>query len=300
MDTAAACIAFTLSTLVLGCGGRPAPVEPTTPREDEPVGVPPDEGPAVDAAVDDTTDPAADDEPAPPPRLLCIVDAYPDAVTRAFVRDGAWRVVFADGRESVWNDGRDKTPEERLDEPDLEDMMAESYPAGRDPGPVGEDVEPGRVRVSMLFDNAYGGSERVVRADLVEIPWPGGGHVRMSSRNGAADALRRVIASLDGLDEAARACLAPRIGSFSYRQIRGTERLSPHAYGIAIDLNVGCGEYWRWQEPFEGEWRNRMPRAVVDAFEAQGFAWGGRWYHYDTFHFEYRPELFVPACRGGD
>jgi D-alanyl-D-alanine carboxypeptidase len=22
-----------------------------------------------------------------------------------------------------------------------------------------------------------------------------------------------------------------------------------------------------------------------------GFIWGGKWYHYDTMHFEYRPEL---------
>jgi hypothetical protein len=22
-----------------------------------------------------------------------------------------------------------------------------------------------------------------------------------------------------------------------------------------------------------------------------GFIWGGYWYHYDTMHFEYRPEL---------
>jgi len=26
-------------------------------------------------------------------------------------------------------------------------------------------------------------------------------------------------------------------------------------------------------------------------FERHGFIWGGRWWHYDTMHFEYRPEL---------
>jgi hypothetical protein len=26
-------------------------------------------------------------------------------------------------------------------------------------------------------------------------------------------------------------------------------------------------------------------------FEKHGFIWGGKWYHYDTMHFEYRPEL---------
>ncbi len=44
-------------------------------------------------------------------------------------------------------------------------------------------------------------------------------------------------------------------------------------------------------------WKNRVPQAVVDAFEAEGFIWGGRWKHYDTMHFEYRPELLSPACR---
>ncbi|MDP3291618.1 MAG: M15 family metallopeptidase, partial [Sulfuricurvum sp.] len=27
-----------------------------------------------------------------------------------------------------------------------------------------------------------------------------------------------------------------------------------------------------------------------------GFIWGGRWYHYDTMHFEYRPELLASSC----
>ena len=32
---------------------------------------------------------------------------------------------------------------------------------------------------------------------------------------------------------------------------------------------------------------------VVEIFEKYGFIWGGKWYHYDTMHFEYRPELLV-------
>ena len=31
---------------------------------------------------------------------------------------------------------------------------------------------------------------------------------------------------------------------------------------------------------------------LVNIFEKNGFIWGGRWYHYDTMHFEYRPEMF--------
>ena len=44
-------------------------------------------------------------------------------------------------------------------------------------------------------------------------------------------------------------------------------------------------------------WKNKIPQEIVDAFEAEGFIWGGRWAHYDTMHFEYRPELLSPLCR---
>lgn len=40
-------------------------------------------------------------------------------------------------------------------------------------------------------------------------------------------------------------------------------------------------------------YRNRLPKAVVAAFERHGFIWGGKWYHYDTMHFEYRPDLIA-------
>jgi hypothetical protein len=30
----------------------------------------------------------------------------------------------------------------------------------------------------------------------------------------------------------------------------------------------------------------------VEIFERHGFIWGGKWGHFDTMHFEYRPEFF--------
>jgi D-alanyl-D-alanine carboxypeptidase len=34
---------------------------------------------------------------------------------------------------------------------------------------------------------------------------------------------------------------------------------------------------------------------IVRIFEAHGFIRRGKWYHYDTMHFEYRPELIGAA-----
>lgn len=37
--------------------------------------------------------------------------------------------------------------------------------------------------------------------------------------------------------------------------------------------------------------RNPIPWEIVEIFEKYGFIWGGKWYHCDTMHFEYRPKL---------
>ncbi len=61
-----------------------------------------------------------------------------------------------------------------------------------------------------------------------------------------------------------------------------------HAWGAAIDLNTKYSDYWLWSK---GGYRNRIPMEIVEVFEKHGFIWGGKWGHFDTMHFEYRPEL---------
>jgi len=34
-----------------------------------------------------------------------------------------------------------------------------------------------------------------------------------------------------------------------------------------------------------------IPWEIILVFEKYGFIWGGKWHHYDTMHFEYRPEF---------
>ena len=56
--------------------------------------------------------------------------------------------------------------------------------------------------------------------------------------------------------------------------------------------------YWLWSKPdAQGRfpYRNSIPPEIVTVFERHGFIWGGRWSHYDTMHFEYRPEIIISA-----
>ena len=88
--------------------------------------------------------------------------------------------------------------------------------------------------------------------------------------------------------------------TFYWRKVRGSNRQSAHSYGIAIDINVTYSNYWLWANPKSSEtdkvkYQNRIPLEIVRMFEKYGFIWGGRWYHYDTMHFEYRPEILKTA-----
>ena len=86
-------------------------------------------------------------------------------------------------------------------------------------------------------------------------------------------------------------------GTFNWRRIKDTERLSLHSFGIAVDINVEYSNYWKWDDPggerLHLDYVNRIPLEIVEIFEKHGFIWGGKWYHYDTMHFEYRPELLI-------
>lgn len=243
---------------------------------------------------------SARSESSIPAGLRCLRAAYPEQVCSITPN----LLVMCDGRSFAYSDGRIKSHAERLESPDLQDMLAEPYPPlALGMTPPAPNSDPGRVRHQAFFDAMYGATEREVRARLTRVAWmPGdsGRGLRVSTVNGVDTRLRAVAEALAELPPELRAQAAKTAGTFNHRAVAGTERRSAHSYGIAIDVAPELGDYWRWRErgaepPLR--YRNRMPLEIVAAFEREGFIWGGRWSHYDTMHFEYRPELLVPECR---
>lgn len=105
--------------------------------------------------------------------------------------------------------------------------------------------------------------------------------------------------SLDGFLKGLR-----RLEGYNWRDIAGTQSRSNHAYGTAIDIIPrtygGKYPYWLWvaQEAdgwYRQAWKHRwQPHpTLVNAFEDEGFVWGGKWLLFDTIHFEYRPEILI-------
>ena len=241
----------------------------------------------------------ADDDAGPPAALGCFVRHYGGVARRSV--DGRWQASFADGAVVVpWDDGRTKSLDERLDDPDVEDILALGYPRGPVAPVVVADFDPGRVRHEGVLRARYGADAGAVAAALVDVDFVG---QRVRVHRLVAPALARVAARLSALvarEPSMRRFVVGELGgTMQWRAIAGTQRLSTHAFGTAIDVVTSTSDYWRWQRGADGSvrWRNRIPADVVAAFEAEGFIWGGRWFHYDTMHFEYRPELFDEECR---
>ncbi len=106
---------------------------------------------------------------APPEAATCLVRAYPEVLCGF---EAPNTLVRCDGGRIPWDDGREKTIDERFYEPDPEDMFVWPYPAANDwpPAPV---TDPGRIRYEPLFEAAYGADPTAVTAQLVPVRWFG-------------------------------------------------------------------------------------------------------------------------------
>jgi len=234
---------------------------------------------------------------APPPDINVYLDrlarAYPDWIASV----SSDYVVLKNGAKFAVSDHRtDKTFEELIERPDIDDMFYVPYPAGSEPQQPPKNFDPGRVRYEPLFVAMYGDCKKnEVGPKLKSIAWlpaHNGGRVAITAVNGVDQKLAAVSRELDALPPDLAKYLMPTAGTYNCRDIAGSSARSMHAYGAAIDINVKYSDYWRWSNNLNSPvWKNRIPVEIVRVFEKHGFIWGGTWYHFDTMHFEYRPEL---------
>ena len=229
--------------------------------------------------------------------------AYPDFIASADERNLLWKdgtsmstILFPPGRSTT----------DTIRNPDLAAQVSQIYPRGNCSIPADPLADPGRTRYAPFFDKIYGANRAEVSRNLVQVAWPSrhaGATIEFTRVNGAADHLHKVASELSSLPPEFHRFFDSPSGGFYWRNIAGTNRRSGHAFGIAIDVNVSQSDYWRNElhgapdEPIN--WRsrhprNRIPHEVVKIFERHGFIWGGKWFHYDTMHFEFRPEMLLP------
>ncbi|MFW5694590.1 MAG: M15 family metallopeptidase [Alkalispirochaeta sp.] len=270
---------------------------------------------------------SSEPESAPVPlpgarEIQALRETFPHRVTDIGFRKGEWALQI-DGEWFYWAQGR-LLPEhsrERWDEfvsirfynyqlgpwqereidPDLEARLRERT-ANRN--------NDDRIRFNRFLDRLYrieNRGEADQRMRRVEF-------LGMSTRVhtdmvAALDRVETRIRNIMMTDQEVRAYVRNLSGlhGFNWRNIAGTARRSYHAYGMAIDLvpRVWNGRwgYWRWAADggvsdwwnLQAEQRYHPPQPVIDAFEGEGFIWGGKWLFFDPIHFEYRPEVIMMA-----
>ena len=201
--------------------------------------------------------------------------------------------------------------------------IAENWPSSDDPPKPDEDA--GRLRPLTLWAYMYGtpaaknpdGSWRTIKVgkhvelvggtvenNLAPVPWTlagDGAKIRVSRANGVDQHLAAAVAELETISTKARAQYRrihgdskTGVSGFYPRLVRASAcEISPHAFGVAVDVHWHSGlDYWL-DSPQRGGYRysSVMPKEIVAIFERHGFIWGGKWRHFDGMHFEYRPEL---------
>lgn len=229
-----------------------------------------------------------------PEDLKKLANFYPEFVE---ILDSNTLIWKTDGQEMKFDDGQKKDFKTLLNSPDLQDQFAMNYRTGREYPTNKKNFDPGRIRYQPFFKKMYGSTSNEVKKNLVTITWlPNSAKVpiRVTSINGVDKKLEAISRELEELLKnrpSLKNYINKPAGGFKWRTIAGTKRLSAHSFGIAFDINANpYADYWRWKKG-KLSYTNRIPLEIVEIFEKYGFIWGGKWYHYDTMHFEYRPEL---------
>ena len=252
--------------------------------------------------------------------LGILTESYPDVVTdRSLVR-GDWSVLVR-GERIFWAGGR-LLPDEDRDRADYfsphpfyfysdeyEPHLPDYTKAEKERiiGILEERDRHRPIRNPRFYDLIYRiHDEESAWEQMRSITFLG---YRMTVHRDIVDKLARVEGELrklmvsDGSLKDYVASLESGAG-YSWREIAGTGSRSNHSYGIALDFMPrdyeGKDVYWLWSRDFNREWftlgwarRYRPPESFVRAFEAEGFVWGGKWFLFDSIHFEYRPEILL-------
>lgn len=246
--------------------------------------------------------------------------AYPEFIKAT---DGDC-IIWHDGTKMPISDGKEssRTFQDRLDNATLLDQVSMPYLIGSEykSTVLQKDYDPGRFRNNNFFKKMYGKTQDEVQKNLVTITWlpktfQKKHEIQVTKINGIAEKLQHISQEFDQLvsqkPNMAEYLKEPG-GTFCWRMIDGTDRPSAHSFGMTIDINVENSHYWLWdykkEQAIPAEinikeqgvdnnkfplYRNTIPWEIVEIFEKNGFIWGGKWNHYDTMHFEYRPELIT-------
>lgn len=233
--------------------------------------------------------------------ILALLKAYGYLIESVKI-EGEEIILTVGGKDIYYKDGKMLSRDNLAHHDDFDSIFYQYKP-----GPLQEIPSPVEFplhRASDFLDALIGPAEGVIRASSMWVPFLGR---RVFIHRICVEPLKKVEAQIKecaGSSPEVQEFISQLsvIYSMKRKKIAGTNNLSYHSYGLALDLIPksynGKNVYWRWSSVLYPEWGNiplsrrwHPPDEVIQAFEENGFIWGGKWYYFDTVHFEYRPEI---------
>jgi hypothetical protein len=268
----------------------------------------------------------SEDSSSPLPELPYLRRAYPDVGFRTFydAELGDWVIHLSGyGREAFlcWAGGRFILPNQRDRQEDFRKLIY-PFPVGvYDPELLSpeqiewisrfgstENRRNAAIANMSFYDFLYDcATEEAAVSHMITVSFLGKSvtvHERIAPVLGRVEEkIRRRAGSEPDVADFIRDLASA--GGFAWRGISDTRGRSFHSMGLAVDLLPRGWRnrkiYWNWEKnkgnpgwmmiPVEERWMPPLP--VVEAFEEEGFIWGGKWPVWDNMHFEYRPELIL-------
>ena len=236
-----------------------------------------------------------------------VIESYGDRI--ASIERRGDEVIFRIGTAEIYYCGGKMLSEAHITEELLFDSIFYQYRKG--PLLVSTRSRPyPSHRSSDLLDALFGSTDQTIRAQSRWVDFLG--H-RVFVHSICAEPLmridRRITESAHSTHELREFLRDIKVMySMKRRHVSGTNNMSYHSYGLAIDIIPksyrGKHVYWRWSSIFQESWeripaehRWQPPQELINAFEDNGFVWGGKWHYFDNVHFEYRPEILWLSAR---
>jgi hypothetical protein len=249
--------------------------------------------------------------------VQALAAVWPDRIAETSFRGSDWMLRIGD-EWFAWAHGRLLPEEQRYHWKDFAAMPFYRYALGMPLLPVLDEQTSSRLRQGVR-DNQQNPPRRneAFLGALLRAPTRAETESRLVTLEVAGftvtvhariqeplKAVGRELQSLRLSDPAVKAFFKGlrEMNGYNFRYVEGTRSRSLHSYGLAVDLipksYQGRNAYWMWAMNGTPDWwtipyarRWMLPLPVVEAFERQGFVWGGKWLFFDTMHFEYRPEI---------
>jgi len=255
--------------------------------------------------------------------LEAFLAAYPGRFHSVALVDGAWTIA-GDGVRFFWADGRllpqsalahaekytphpfyrypaDQPPVPEYSTDEIAELRSriehrEKKPPARHPGFYNYIWRARDHKSAERRTQGFMFLGKPVRVNVALVPVLRAINAEIAARSRTDGELKRFVASIRELS------------GFYWRNIANTGSLSYHSYGAAVDVMARNPKrketYWLWAKARDPDWftrplsaRLQPPASFVAVFEKYGFVWGGKWFYYDTVHFEYRPEILILSGR---